>query len=113
MNRYLKYGLAAVAGMAFLFALLLVSASLLINPNDYKPQIIQLVKDKKQRTLTLPGDIKLAFFPKLGFDLGRASISEFQSVLVAFAEEGAGGGPGAGGRRARQPGALQGWHDQL
>jgi AsmA protein len=79
MNRYLKYGLAAVAGMAFLFALLLVSASLLINPNDYKPQIIQLVKDKKQRTLTLPGDIKLAFFPKLGFDLGRASISEFQS----------------------------------
>ena len=79
MNRYLKYSLAAVAGVAFLFALLLVATSLLINPNDYKPQIIQLVKDKKQRTLTLAGDIKLAFFPKLGFDLGRASISEFQS----------------------------------
>ena len=46
MNRYLKYSLAAVAGVAFLFALLLVTASLLINPNDYKPQIIQMVKDK-------------------------------------------------------------------
>jgi AsmA protein len=79
MNRYLKYGLVAVAGAALLFALLLVAASLLINPNDYKPQIIQLVKDKKQRTLTLAGDIKLAFFPRLGFDLGRASISEFQA----------------------------------
>lgn len=79
MNRYLKYSLAAVAGVAFLFALLLVTASLFINPNDYKPQIIQMVKDKKQRTLTLTGDIKLAFFPRLGFDLGRASISEFQS----------------------------------
>lgn len=79
MNRYLKYGLTAAAGMAFLFALLLVAASLLINPNDYKPQIVQLVKDKKQRTLTLAGDIGLTFFPKLGLDLGRASISEFQS----------------------------------
>ncbi|PWB59352.1 MAG: hypothetical protein C3F18_00985 [Nitrosomonadales bacterium] len=79
MNRYLKYGLTAVAGMAFLFALLLAAASLLLNPNDYKPQIIQLVKDKKQRTLTLAGDIRLTLFPKLGLDLGRASISEFQS----------------------------------
>ncbi|MDO8891697.1 MAG: AsmA family protein [Sulfurimicrobium sp.] len=79
MNRYLKYGLAAVAGVALLFVLLLVTVSLVINPNDYKPQIIQMVKDKKQRTLTLAGDIKLAFFPRLGFDLGRASVSEFQS----------------------------------
>jgi AsmA protein len=38
-----------------------------------------MVKDKKQRTLTLAGDMNLALFPKLGFDLGRASISEFQS----------------------------------
>ncbi|MFA5241848.1 MAG: AsmA family protein [Sulfuricella sp.] len=79
MNRYLKYGLAAAAGVAFLFALLLAAVALFVNPNDYKPQIIQLVKDKKQRTLTLAGDIKLAFFPRLGFDLGRASISEFQA----------------------------------
>lgn len=79
MNRYLKYGFAGIAGVALLFVLLLVAASVFINPNDYKPQITQMVKDKKQRTLTLAGDIKLAFFPKLGFDLGRASISEFQS----------------------------------
>lgn len=79
MNRYLKYGIAAISGMALLFALLLVAASLFINPNDYKPQIVQLVKDKKQRTLTLSGDIRLALFPRLGFDLGQASISEFRS----------------------------------
>lgn len=79
MNRYLKYGLAAFAGMALIFVVLLVAVSLLINPNDYKPQIIQMVKDKKQRTLMLAGDINLALFPRLGFDLGRASVSEFQS----------------------------------
>ncbi|MBZ0106975.1 MAG: AsmA family protein [Sulfuricella denitrificans] len=79
MSRFLKYGFAAIAGISFLAVLLLVTVSLVINPNDYKPQIIQMVKEKKQRTLTLPGDIKLAFFPSLGFDLGRASISEFGS----------------------------------
>lgn len=79
MNKYLKYGLAAIAGAGILFALLMLAASLLINPNDYKPKIVQLVKEKKQRTLTLDGDIKLAFFPKLGLDLGRASLSEYRS----------------------------------
>jgi len=89
MNKYLKYGLAAVASMAFIFVLLLVVASLLINPNDYKPQIVQLVKEKKQRTLTLAGDIKLAFFPKLGLDLGRASVSEYRGEKEFAAVENA------------------------
>lgn len=78
MNRYFKYALASLSGAAILFVLLIVVASLVINPNDYKPQIIQMVKEKKQRTLTLEGDITLAFFPRLGLDLGRASLSEFR-----------------------------------
>lgn len=79
MKRYLKYGFAMLAGSLVLLALLALAASLVISPNDYKPQIIGLVKEKKQRTLILAGDIKLAFFPKLGLDLGRASMSEFGS----------------------------------
>lgn len=78
IKKYLKYGFTVLAGAGVLLVLLLVVASLVINPNDYKPRIVQLVKEKKQRTLTLAGDIKLAFFPKLGLDLGRASVSEFQ-----------------------------------
>lgn len=49
------------------------------NPNNYKPQVIQLVKDKKQRTLKLDGDIRLKFWPNIGADLGKASLSEFKS----------------------------------
>ncbi|RFC34669.1 MAG: AsmA protein [Candidatus Nitrotoga sp. LAW] len=49
------------------------------NPNDYKTQIIKLVKDKQQRTLKLNGDIKLVFFPSIGADIGKVSLSEFQS----------------------------------
>jgi AsmA protein len=76
MNKALKYALIAVAAIVVLFALLLVGIALTVNPNKYKPQIIELVKEKKQRTLTLEGDIKLALFPKLGIDLGKGSISE-------------------------------------
>ena len=75
MNKYIKYGLIGVAALAGLFALLLLVIALTVKPNDYKPQIVRLVKEKTQRTLTLDGDIKLALFPKLGLDLGKATLS--------------------------------------
>ncbi len=63
--------LVAVAGIAYIAAT--------FNPNDYKDQIIKLVKDKKQRDLHLDGDIKLMFFPSIGANLGKVSLSEFKS----------------------------------
>jgi len=78
MNKYIKYLLAALAATGVLVVLLIVVVSLVINPNDYKPHIVQMVKEQKQRKLTLAGDIKLTFFPMLGLDLGRASVSEFR-----------------------------------
>ncbi len=86
MQKPLKYILIAVA---VLLALLLAGAAFLaatFNPNDYKPQIIRLVQEKTHRTLTIPGNIKLSFFPKIGADLGKLAIStpdsnaEFASV---------------------------------
>jgi AsmA protein len=49
------------------------------NPNDYKDEIVRAVKDSKQRTLKLDGDIRLSFFPKLGAELGRVALSEYRS----------------------------------
>ncbi len=80
MNKILKYGLlgtgavvcTAVAGAAYVAAT--------FNPNDYKPQIIQAVKDSKQRSLRLDGDIKLSFFPNIGANLSKVSLSEFNSA---------------------------------
>ncbi|MDO8351709.1 MAG: AsmA family protein [Gallionella sp.] len=79
MNKIVKYGLLgagsivgiAVAGAAYIAAT--------FNPNDYKEQIIQAVKENKQRTLHLDGDISLSFFPSLGANLGKVSLSEFKS----------------------------------
>jgi len=44
--------------------------------NQYKPQIVQAVKDATQRTLKLDGDIRLSFFPDIGATIGKAWLSE-------------------------------------
>lgn len=82
MKKALKYGAIAIG---ILLALLLVAIGIVaatFNPNDYKPLLIREVQAKTQRTLVIPGDIKLAFFPKLGVDLGAASLSEPNSNAV-------------------------------
>ncbi len=76
MNKFLKYSLI---GVGSLVALLLAAVAIIaatFNPNDYKPLIVKMVKEKKQRTLNIEGNIKLAFWPKLGADLGKVSLSE-------------------------------------
>ena len=80
MNRALlkKIAFGIVALLAVLL-LVVVYLAVTFNPNDYKPTVIQLVKDKKQRTLDIKGDIKLSFWPKIGADLGEITLSEHQS----------------------------------
>jgi AsmA protein len=76
MNKYLKftlYGLGIVVGLVLL-AIAVITAT--FDPNDYKPLIVKMVQEKKQRTLNIEGDIKLAFWPKLGANLGKVSLSE-------------------------------------
>ena len=82
MNKYLKYFLLAGGALVALFIILIVVVALTINPNGFKPQIVDLVKEKKQRTLILQGDIKLTFFPRLGLDLGQVSVSEHQGKAI-------------------------------
>jgi len=46
------------------------------NPNKYKPEIERLVKDKTGRTLSLKGDLQLAFWPALGAKVNGVTFSE-------------------------------------
>lgn len=79
MNKILKVGLisatavvgVAVAGAAYLLAT--------FDPNAYKGKVIQTVQDSKHRTLHLDGDISLSFFPDIGVNLSKVSLSEFNS----------------------------------
>ena len=88
MNKFFKYGLLGASGLGLLVAGGAAYIAATFNPNDYKVQIIQAVKDKKQRILKLDGDIKLTFFPSIGVDLGKVSLSEFKSEKEFAALEG-------------------------
>lgn len=76
MNKYTKYALYTISGLIVLIIAAVSLVVLTVDPNSFKPQIVEMVKAKKQRTLTLTGDIKLTLFPKLGLDLGKATLSE-------------------------------------
>lgn len=76
MRKTVKYiGIAIAALLALLLAAAAIIAAT-FDPNDYKPLLIRLAQERTQRTLSIPGDIKLSFFPKIGIGLGEVSISE-------------------------------------
>jgi len=79
MNKILKYGLLGTGAVVGIASAGIIYVVVTFNPNDYKPQIIQAVKDSKQRNLRLDGDIKLSFFPDIGANLSKVSLSEFNS----------------------------------
>jgi AsmA protein len=77
--KLLKWILIAVGGVVVLFAGALAFIAATFDPNQYKGQIADLVKEKTQRTLSIEGDIRLTLFPKLGVQLGKTRLSEFRS----------------------------------
>lgn len=79
MNKYVKYSLWATGGVIALLLAAVAFIALTFDPNSYKPQIIQAVKDSKQRTLKLDGNIELHLFPSISLSLGKVSLSEYQS----------------------------------
>ena len=89
MPKAIKYVLIAVGSIIALLVIAVAIIAATFNPNDYKPLVIKLVQEKKQRTLAIPGDIKLTFFPKIGADLGKISISEHKGEAVFASVESA------------------------
>ena len=74
------------AGLAaLLLIILMIPAAIglflyLVDTNRFKTEIVQYVKTHTQRDLVLQGDLKVTFFPKLGLDSGKMSLSERNSA---------------------------------
>lgn len=79
MKKILKYALLGLAAVLLVVAGLIAFILATFDPNQYKPQIIQAVQDKQQRTLKLDGDIRLTLFPGIGAAVERMSLSEHNS----------------------------------
>ena len=78
MKRTGKVVAAVLAILIVLIIGLAVSLPLLLDPNDYKDRVVQLVKDKTGRELTIGGKIGLSFFPWIGVELNKLSLSNAQ-----------------------------------
>ena len=74
MNKPLRLGLKIFAALILLLLIVGVSLPFIIDPNDYKDQIISRVKKETGRELAIPGDISLSVFPWLGVQLGEVSF---------------------------------------
>ena len=65
------------------FVVLVVGAAafiaVTIDPNEYKPDLIKMVKDHTGRTLTISGDIELKFYPKIGAAVQGVTLSASNS----------------------------------
>lgn len=77
--KYFKYALYSLAAAAVLMGATLAYIAATFDPNDYRDQLTRTVAEKTGRTLTLEGDLRLTFFPKIGVGLGRTTLSEANS----------------------------------
>ncbi len=76
MKKIVKFVVLPAAGLIVVLIAIAAYVAATFDPNQYKAQIIKLVKDKTKRTLKLDGDIKLSLFPSIGAVVGKASLSE-------------------------------------
>jgi AsmA protein len=80
MNKPLKIIAILLASLALILGLGIAYLSFVFDPNQFKSQLIDLVKNKKHRSLRIDGNIQLNFFPKLGVSLEKIKLSEFEST---------------------------------
>ena len=73
----------AVAGLVIMVALvagLITAVVKLFDPNQFKDQLVNWVHERTQRDLVLDGDLRMSYFPKLGLESGKASLSQRRSA---------------------------------
>ncbi|WP_285907827.1 AsmA family protein [Pseudodesulfovibrio pelocollis] len=74
MNKLLKIGLIVIGSLLALFVAAAVILVLTVDPNKYKNEISQLVKEQTGRDLVFEGDIGFSFFPWLGLEVGPVAL---------------------------------------
>jgi AsmA protein len=76
---YWRHALMGLLLIIALFAGIISLAIYMFDANYFKSQMVDYVKTHHQRDLTLEGDIKVTFFPKLGLDSGKMTLSQRNS----------------------------------
>jgi len=74
MGKILKYFLYAIGALVVLLVAAAVSFSLLFEPNDFRDNIADSVRDTTGRELVIEGDLDVSLFPWLAIELGRTEL---------------------------------------
>jgi AsmA protein len=84
MGKLLKIILSVAAILVALVVVAAIVLPMVIDPNDYKPEIVKVVQDKTGRTLEIDGDIGLSVFPWLGLDLGAVRLGNAKGFTEPY-----------------------------
>nr|WP_278182525.1 AsmA family protein [Vibrio sp. gvc] len=63
-----------VLGVVVLLVAALLALVLLVNPNQFKPLIVEQAKQQTGLELVMEGDIGWQFYPSIGFELGKTEL---------------------------------------
>ncbi|MCJ2164288.1 MULTISPECIES: AsmA family protein [unclassified Pseudodesulfovibrio] len=74
MSKIIKISLISAAAIVLLFVVAAIALVVLVDPNEYKAEISQAVKEQTGRDLKFEGDIGFNFFPWLGLDVGPMAL---------------------------------------
>jgi len=75
MKKLLKILGIGIASIITLLVLAAIIITVLVDPNDYRDKITDLVKKETGRDLVIKGDLSLSFFPWIGLSIGETSLS--------------------------------------
>ncbi len=74
MSTPIKILLAALAAIALIFIAIAVAVAFVFEPNDYRPLVVDTVRDATGRDFELDGDLSLKLFPCCGVSVGSARL---------------------------------------
>ena len=80
MFTLLKWLVGFLLTISFLILLAIIIVPRVVDPNDYRDEITQLVKDKTGRDLSLSGNLSVSVFPWLGVATEGLSLSQPASI---------------------------------
>ncbi|MEO8719039.1 MAG: AsmA family protein, partial [Burkholderiales bacterium] len=78
--KWMKFALFALLGLVVLALVAVAIIVATFDPNRYKGQIEALVKERTGRTLKFHGDLGLAFWPSIGANVGKVTLSRRASA---------------------------------
>ena len=75
MSRTFKILASLISTIILLIFLAIIAVTVWLDPNDYKDNISQLVKEQTGQTLAINGEIHWSFFPSLGIKVENVTLS--------------------------------------